>query len=92
MGGKGGNGSGDIFLAFATGNPGAFSNDKLTAIKRFPNDGMDPLFTAVADATEEAILNALVAGRDMSGIQGNSVKGLPKKEVQDFLREHGLLK
>ena len=92
MGGKGGNGSGDIFLAFATGNPGAFSNDKVTALKRFPNDAMDPLFTAVAEATEEAILNALVAGRDMTGIQGNSVRGLPKTEVQKFLKLHGLMK
>jgi D-aminopeptidase len=92
VGGKGGNGSGDIFLAFATGNPGAFSLKEITAIRQFPNEGMSPFFTAVAEATEEAILNALVAGRDMTGIQGNSVRGLPKKEVQDFLREHGLLK
>lgn len=90
-GGKGGNGSGDIFLAFATGNPGAFSNEKVTPIKRYPNDAMDPLFTAVADATEEAIMNALVAGRDMTGIQDNRVRALPKKEVQEFLRAHSLL-
>lgn len=92
MGGKGGNGSGDIFLAFATGNPGAFSLKETTSVKQFPNDGMDDLFTAVADATEEAICNALVAGKDMTGIQGNSVRGLPKPLVQDFLRRHGLLK
>jgi D-aminopeptidase len=53
---------------------------------------MNDLFTAVADATEEAITNALVAGRDMTGIQGNSVRGLPRKLVQDFLRQHGLLR
>jgi D-aminopeptidase len=92
MGGKGGNGSGDIFLAFATGNPGAYSSKEITTAKQFPNEGMDPLFTAVADATEEAILNALVAGRDMTGIEGNSVRALPKKEVQDFLREHAVLR
>ena len=92
MGGKGGNGSGDIFLAFATGNPGAFSLEGITAVKQFPNEGLDPFFTAVGEAVEEAICNALVAGRDMTGIQGNSVRGLPKKEVQDFLRQHGLLK
>ena len=92
MGGKGGNGSGDIFLAFATGNPGAFSLNEITIVKQFPNEGMNPLFTAVGEATEEAILNALVAGRDMTGIQGNSVRGLPKREVQDFLREHALLR
>ncbi len=90
MGGKGGNGSGDIFLAFATGNPGAFSFEGITTVKQFPNEGMNPFFTAVGEATEEAICNALVAGRDMTGIQGNSVRGLPKKEVQDFLREHRL--
>lgn len=92
MGGKGGNGSGDIFLAFATGNPGAFSLNGMTTVKQFPNEGMNPLFTAVGEATEEAILNALVAGRDMTGIQGNTVRGLPKREVQDFLREHALLR
>ena len=91
-GGKGGNGSGDIFIAFATGNPGAFSMKEITTVRQFPNEGMDPFFTAVGEATEEAILNALVAGRDMIGIQGNSVRGLPKKEVRDFLREHALLK
>jgi L-aminopeptidase/D-esterase-like protein len=92
LGGKGANGSGDFFLAFATGNPGAFSLKEITTIKQFPNEGMSPFFTAVGEATEEAILNALVAGRDMTGIQGNSVRGLPKKEVQDFLREHDLLR
>ena len=92
MGGKGGNGSGDIFLAFATGNPGAFSVSRTTSVKQFPNEGMNDLFTAVADATEEAIANALVAGRDMSGIEGNSVRALPKKPVQDHLRKHGLLR
>jgi D-aminopeptidase len=92
MGGKGGNGSGDIYLAFATGNPGAFSLENITTVKQFPNEGMDLFFTAVGEATEEAILNALVAGRDMTGIQGNSVRGLPKKLVQDFLSEHAMLK
>lgn len=90
MGGKGGNGSGDIFLAFATGNPGAFNNNAITNIRQFPNDNMDPLFTAVAEATEEAILNAMVAARDMTGIEGNTVKRLPKKEVQAFLKAHAL--
>jgi L-aminopeptidase/D-esterase-like protein len=51
-GGKGGNSSGDIFLAFATGNPGAFSPDAVTTVRQFPNPGLDPFFTAVADATE----------------------------------------
>ena len=51
---------------------------------------MDPLFTAVAEATEEAILNAMVAARDMTGIEGNTVKRLPKKEVQAFLKAHAL--
>ena len=90
MGGKGGNGSGDIFLAFATGNPGAFSQDKITTGQQFPNDEMDGLFTAVGEATEESIMNALVAARDMTGFQGNSVRALPKNEVQIFLKKHSL--
>lgn len=92
MGGKGGNGSGDLFLAFATGNPGAFNLRSTTSVKQFPNEGMNALFAAVGEATEEAICNALVAGRDMTGIEGNSVRALPKNRVQDFLRQHGLLK
>jgi D-aminopeptidase len=63
----------------------------ISVIKQYPNDQMDGLFTAVAEATEEAILNALVAGRDMTGIQGNVVRGLPKKEVQTFLKSHSLM-
>jgi D-aminopeptidase len=92
MGGKGGNSSGDIFLAFATGNRGAFSRQLTTSVRQFSNDGMDDLFTAAGEATEEAICNALVAGRDMTGIEGNFVRALPKKQVQDFLRQHGLLR
>ena len=91
-GGKGGNGSGDIFLAFATGNPGAFNPNSVTVIRQFPNAGMDPLFTAVADATEEAIFNAMVAGGDQTGIQGNTVYGLPRKELRRFLAAHGVLR
>jgi L-aminopeptidase/D-esterase-like protein len=90
MGGKGGNGSGDIFLAFATGNPGAFNQDKMTTAQQFPNDQIDGLFTAVGEATEESIMNALVAARDMTGFQGNSARALPKGEVQAFLKKHSL--
>ncbi len=91
-GGKGGNGSGDLFLAFATGNPGAFDPDAVTTVRQFPNAGLDPFFTAVADATEEAIFNALAAGGDMTGIQGNTVPGLPREKVRAFLAGHGLLR
>lgn len=90
-GGKGGNGSGDLFLAFATGNPGAFDPEGITTVRQFPNAGLDPFFTAVADATEEAICNALAAGGDMTGIQGNTVPGLPREKVREFLAGHGLL-
>jgi len=90
-GGKGGNSSGDIFLAFATGNPGAFNPDAVTTVRQFPNPGLDPFFTAAADATEEAIFNAMAAAGDMTGIQGNTVRGLPREVVRAFLGEHGLL-
>ncbi len=64
-GGIGGNGSGDIFLAFSTANKNAFSNKETQSITTLPNDLMDALFEATIQATEEAIINALFAGKTM---------------------------
>ena len=56
-----------------------------------PNDGMGPLFEATVGATEEAILNALVAARTMTGIDGHRVVALPHDRVRESLRRHGRL-
>jgi L-aminopeptidase/D-esterase-like protein len=92
VGALGANSSGDIFLAFSTANPGAARRTRLAALEMLPNDALTPVFEATVQATEEAILNALVAGRTMEGIDGNTVHGLPGVEVQEILFEHGLLK
>ncbi len=88
VGGHGENTSGDIFLAFSTANPKASRRDVAPKLDMVPNDHMDPLFYATAQATEEAILNAIVAGRDMTGINGNFVPGLPHDEVVRLLKKY----
>jgi L-aminopeptidase/D-esterase-like protein len=86
-----GNGSGDIFVAFSTANPDADSATNVVDVKMLPNDRMGPLFEAVVGATEEAIVNALVAGHTMTGRGGTTVIGLPHDRVREILRRHGML-
>jgi L-aminopeptidase/D-esterase-like protein len=88
-GGIGGNGSGDIFIAFSTANKNAFNNDnKEEQIITMPNELMNALFAATIQATEEAIINALFAGKTMTGINGNTVYGLPHKRVIQILKKY----
>jgi len=86
-GGIGGNGSGDIFIAFSTANTNAFSNDKNQMVETMPNEGMNALFAATIQATEEAIINALFAGETMEGIDGNKVYGLPRAKVMEIMKK-----
>jgi L-aminopeptidase/D-esterase-like protein len=88
IGGRGGNESGDIFLAFSTANPRVFSRKKTARPSMLPNDEMTPLFEAVVDATEEAIVNALVAAETMAGINGNRAYALPHDRLAAVLRAH----
>lgn len=88
MGGIGGDSSGDIFLAFSTANPGA-SDDTLATVRMLQNDRINPLFEATVDATEEAIVNALVAARTMTGADGYRVHALPVDQVLRLLRKAG---
>jgi L-aminopeptidase/D-esterase-like protein len=83
-----GNGSGDLFLAFSTANPGAGDPTRVATVRMLPNDDMGPLFEATVAATEEAIVNALVAGRTMTGFEGHTVQGLPHERVRELLRRH----
>ena len=82
VGGVGGNGSGDIFIAFATGNHVPVESTALYDLKMLPNAQMNPLFEAVADAVEEAILNALTGAETMSGVAGHLAHALPLDELQ----------
>lgn len=85
------NGSGDIFIAFSTGNPGAWSREESARLDILPNDLMSPLFRATVEATEEAVINALVAARTMTGINGNTAHALPHDRLQAALRKYGRL-
>jgi D-aminopeptidase len=85
------NGSGDLFVAFSTANTGlALAKSAVPALV-LPNEAMNPLFAATVQATEEAIVNALVAGETMVGIDGHRVLGLPHDRLRDVLARYSRL-
>jgi L-aminopeptidase/D-esterase-like protein len=86
-----GNGSGDIFIAFSTANEQASQASSGVAIDTFANEAIGPIFRATVQATEEAITNALVAGRDMTGNRGNTVKGIDHDRLKAILRDYNRL-
>ena len=90
-GGMGANGSGDIFIAFSTANPGAAQRMEIAKLEMLPNDLMTPLLEAVVYATEEAIVNALVAAETMIGINGNTVHALPHDRLKEALSKFNRL-
>ena len=92
VGGQGTNGSGDIFIAFSTANSTAFQRDSFTKVDVLPNDEINPLFEATIQATEEAIINAMVAAETMEGINGNKSYALPHKLVIDVLKKYNRVK
>lgn len=92
VGGRGENGSGDIFLAFSTANPTAFQRDSLTKVEELPNDWINPLFEATVQAVEEAIINAMVAAETMTGINGNKAYALPHEPVIKLLKKYNRIK
>jgi len=84
-----GNGSGDLFLAFSTANPArSGGTGAVTRAAMLDNRRMDPLFAAAVQATEEAIVNALVAGETMVGIDGNRIPGIGHDELREVLRRY----
>ena len=91
MGGYGSNGSGDIFMAFSTANEGAWDRRRATRVEMLPNDRLSPFFLATAEATEEAIVNAMVAAETMEGINGTRVHALPHDRVMEVLARYGRL-
>jgi L-aminopeptidase/D-esterase-like protein len=91
VGGYASNGSGDIFIAFSTANNGAFHHTQKTQLKMLPNDLLNPLFLATVQATEEAIVNALVAAETMKGRDDNVVYALPHERLQEVLKKFNRL-
>lgn len=84
-----GNGSGDIFLAFSTANPHANDEPGPNTILTVANERISPLFSATVEATEEAIVNAMLAAKTMTGIDGHTVPGLPHDKLQEILKKYG---
>jgi D-aminopeptidase len=92
MGGRGENSSGDIFIAFSTANATEASKDEgLADLKMLPNERINMLFWATAQATEEAILNAMVAAETMKGFGGNTVYALPHDRLKEILKKYNRL-
>ena len=82
-----GNGSGDLFIAFSTANPNVANPDQVThTVKTVPNDLMDPLFTGVVQATEEAVVNALVDNHSMTGRDNHHVEALPHDRLRELMK------
>ena len=86
-----GNGSGDIFIAFSTANSGAAKPDRLAQLTMLPNDQMNPLFEATVQATEEAVINAMVAAETMTGIENHQVIALPHDKLREVLKKYNRL-
>src|SRR2546426_8381399 len=91
LGGLGGNPSGDIFVAFSTANPGAAKPDANVSVAMVPNERITTLFEATVQATEEAIVNAMVAAETMTGVNGLRVYALPHDRLRASLRKYNRL-
>ena len=86
-----GDGSGDIFVAFSTANPGAANSKSMRQITMLPNEQMNPLFLATVQATEEAVINAMVAAETMKGINDFEVIALPHDRLREVLKKYNRL-
>jgi D-aminopeptidase len=86
-----GDGSGDIFIAFSTANPGAAGAKGLHQLAMLPNQRLNPIFLATVQATEEAVINAMVAAKSMKGINDYEVIGLPHDRLREVLKKYNRL-
>jgi L-aminopeptidase/D-esterase-like protein len=85
------NTSGDIFLAFSTANASIADSTAVAQVEMLPNEKISPLFAATVQATEEAIINALVAAETMTGINGNTTYALPHDRLRAVLKKYNRL-
>jgi L-aminopeptidase/D-esterase-like protein len=86
-----GNGSGDIFIAFSTANSGAAAADHVVDLKMLPNDLIEAAFASTVHATEEAVINAMVAAETMTGIENHKVIALPHDRLREVLKKYNRL-
>jgi D-aminopeptidase len=91
LGSISGNESGDIFIAFSTANSGAGLAQKSAPLEMLANERMDALFEATAQATEEAVVNAMVAAQTMTGANGYTVEALPHDKLREVLKKYNRL-
>jgi len=91
LGSYSGDGSGDIFIAFSTANPGVWGGGKVKQVEMLPNDDMNPLFIATVQSVEEAVVNAMIAAKTMKGINNFDVRAIPHAELQQVLRKYNRL-
>ncbi|MEJ7810923.1 MAG: P1 family peptidase [Gemmatimonadaceae bacterium] len=89
MGGKGENSSGDIFVAFSTANPRSAADTGVARVEMLPNPRINPLFYATVQATEEAILNAMLAAETMTGADDLRIFALPHDRLLAAMRKYG---
>ena len=88
-----GNGSGDLFIAFSTANKNVWAADQVThSVQTVPNDLIDPIFGAVVEASEEAVVNALVDNQTMTGAGNHRVEALPHDRLRELLKKYNRLK
>jgi L-aminopeptidase/D-esterase-like protein len=87
-----GNGSGDIFIAFSTANPNAAAAKAPVSVTMLPNDELNTVFEATVQATEEAIINAMIGAETMTGYQGHTVTALPHQELREILKKYNRLR
>jgi len=92
LGGYVSDSSGDIFVAFSTANPGAAKRDENREIEMLPNDQMSPLFEATVQATEESIINALLAAKTMTGKNGTKIYELPEDRLVEIMKKYNRIK
>jgi L-aminopeptidase/D-esterase-like protein len=86
-----GDGSGDIFIAFSTANSGVNDPKGVHDLKMLANQKLNPIFLATVQATEEAIVNAMVAAETMTGINDRTVIALPHEKLREVLRKYNRL-
>ncbi len=92
MGGRGGNSSGDIFIAFSTANPEVSKDEGIAHLEMLPNEKINPIFEAASAATEEAIVNAMIAAETMEGVNGNKVYAIPHDRLIQVLKQYNRIK
>ena len=91
LGSFSGDGSGDLFIAFSTANAGASDPQGIRQLEMLPNERLNPLFLATVEATEEAVVNAMVAAETMTGIDTHTVVALPHDRLQEVLKKYNRL-